>query len=76
MGYGLARFQWEWTCACGDGTRGKRALKRMGTELVGHEYHPDVGRWVEAKLSVPRTKAELVEMTMIVRRLSLLSAEL
>ena len=70
------RLKNNWAAACGDGTRGKRALKRLGTDLVGAQFHPDVARWDESKYKVPRTKAALVEIISIIRRLNLLSAEL
>lgn len=40
------RYCDNWVSSNGDGTRGKRAWQRLGVELHGGEYHPDVDRQV------------------------------
>lgn len=70
------RFGNTWVASCGDGTRGKRALERVGDELLGEEFNPDVAQWEDTKCFVPRTKSELLEMASIIRRLQKLSAEI
>lgn len=75
-GFAVKRFGTEWTSANGDGTRGKRAWVRMGMQLVGGEYHADVARWEDTKVFVPESKADLVRIIFITRRLKMLSSEI